>query len=476
MFTTSEQKLIYTDSSHVVHPDLQPYSQTGLTVDTFRRMTPGLGWFTDKMFYEHLIELNHTDRSISKPRTFKLTIDPILNLTMGKDMADSTGKKIYTNTRGFILKGALGTHIEFESAFLENQSVLPDYLAHYADSTAIIPGQGRWKTFKKNGYDYATAYGVLQIRAGKHLRIRLGHGKQKNGFGYRSLLLSDNAMNYPYIQFIANFMNGKLEYSQTYAMLMNLKSTANAVPGIEDIYQKKAASFQQLSFHPNKHFDAYLFQGLIAGATDSNYNSKLDAYYANPIIFTNLAHYGFNQASHILVGGGFEFRPTKGFWMYGQFAYDGSNTIGSNSGVQAGIKLFDLFKVKNLFFQVEVNRLYGSIYYNNTYFAENYTHYQQTLTTPAIFPTEAIGILSWSHKRFFIQAKGNFSTPQQSNFTEFSAYADGKIGYMINPKYKLNISLGTTVREFAKPMEKTQKMELFYISLRTSLYNLYYDF
>ncbi len=149
------------------------------------------------------------------------------------------------------------------------------------------------------------ASAILHYQSGKNFSIRLGHGKQKVGNGYRSLLLSDNAFNYPYLQLTASFFKQKLQYSQTYALLMNLTDGGTKVPpGTERIFQKKAASFQHLSWHTSKYLDIYLFQGMVWQATDTNNVMHLDAYYVNPVIFTNLAKYGFNNANHILVGGG----------------------------------------------------------------------------------------------------------------------------------------------------------------------------
>jgi hypothetical protein len=48
------------------------------------------------------IFLNHAIKIESPTEKFKLQLDPILNLEMGKDFADSLNNKIYTNTRGFI--------------------------------------------------------------------------------------------------------------------------------------------------------------------------------------------------------------------------------------------------------------------------------------------------------------------------------------------------------------------------------------
>src|SRR5581483_5391378 len=88
---------------------------------------------------------------------FHLTLDPLFNfqLTHGNDGIKN--QNYYNNTRGFIIRGDIGKQLSFESSFYENQSTFPGYIADFADTFKVIPGQGRWKTFKTNGFDYAMA-------------------------------------------------------------------------------------------------------------------------------------------------------------------------------------------------------------------------------------------------------------------------------------------------------------------------------
>ncbi|MGZ3866244.1 MAG: hypothetical protein ACXVC6_06375 [Bacteroidia bacterium] len=480
LFEVKRQQYALTDTSIIVHTDLQPYAYKEIPTDTFKHWKYGIDAFSDKLFYENLIQVRTVDKSSKKPIKFNLDINPILNLNQGKDTDDTT--QLYhtaTNTRGFWIKGELGNKLSFETAFMENQAHLPAYLRNYANATGVIPGQGRWKAFRYFGYDYAMSCGILNFAVSKNFFIRVGHGKQKTGYGYRSLLLSDNSFNYPYAQFVANFFKQRLQYSQTYALLMNLTDGGSKTPpGIERIFQKKAASFQQLSWHTSKFLDLYAFQGLIAKATDSSNAMNLDPLYANPVIFSNLGAYGFNSENHILVGGGFQVRPLKRTFIYTQFMYDGVSELqGNNVAWQAGIKLFDAFTLKNLFMQFEFNQVSGGAYTNPKFSPQDYTHYGQPLTTPALFPEEFIAMISYSYKKFFLQLKQNYSSWLDNSNGNVS-YSDAKLGYLINRSYNFNVALGATLRTYTDGLagKKPQEMQIIYLSIRTSLYNLYYDF
>jgi len=477
-FDVQRQKAIFTDTSTIVHSSMQPVIYKDIPPDTLKHIKPGEDLFFDKVFYDDLLKVKYTDKSSGKDRKFKMIINPVFNFSFGKDAENPKHETYINNTRGVWIKGQIGEKFIFETSFFENQSNFPTYLANYCNTYSVVPGQGRWKNFKTDGFDYAMSNGVVHYQPGKNFSVRLGTGKQKVGVGYRSLLLSDNAFNYPYLQFTASFFKQKLQYTQTYALLMNLSDGGTRIPiGTERIYQKKAASFQQLSWQVNKKINIYLFQGLIWRATDTNNVMHLNVLYANPVIFTNLAAYGFNNSNHIIEGGGWEMKPFKKTSFYGQFMFDGSYLGKANFGLQAGIKLFDALHLKNFYLQYEYNYISQYSYQDKKDSAQNYSQYNQMLTTPAAFGNEMVGLASYTYKKFFIQLKENYSFGNNASLQNLS-YFDAKFGYMINPSYKANIAIGSTFRTYENKLlsSETQQMQLFYISFKTSLYNIYYDF
>lgn len=484
-FEAYRQGSAATDTNVVIHTSMQPFLYPLIGTDTITKMKPRTDPGFDKLLYDHVIEVKHIDRSSGYERKFNFEIDPILHFMYGKDVMDTGTGKVTNNTRGFRIQGQLGKKLEFETAFMENQSFTPEYLDTYIKATGVVPGQGRYKVFKKEGYDYGIAYGILNFTASRNFTLRLGHGKQKVGHGYRSVLLSDNSFNYPYVQLIGNFLKGKIQYAQTYALLMNLTAGGTKTPpNTERIFQKKAATFQQLSWKPIRKLEAYLFQGTIWKATDTNNLMHLDPLYANPILFTNLAKFGFNNSNHILAGGGMQYRVVKKLFYYNQFVYDGSYVDSSkatpvtvtNWGVQNGVKLYMQFGKAHLFLQAEMNNFNGAIYSGGKYPAEGYTHYNQTLTTNAYLPNELVGVAAFKYKRFFVQLKENyyFDNTSAQTITCF----DARSGWMLNPAYNLNISVGCSLRAYDSGIKTVaiQSAQVFYVAFKTSLYNLYYDF
>jgi hypothetical protein len=478
----TERKLAEKDSS--IHSGTKPYIQFfsqkyNHVADSHRifkyiKDDPAL----DLLFFKHFIRIE------PKQANFKLRLDPILNFEQGR-ATDNIARRLGTSTRGFIGSGSIGNNVYFESLFAENQSSFPYYLDSNIRATQVVPGQGRWKGFKSDGFDYAFSSGFISIQASKRLNLQVGHGKHKMGYGYRSLLLSDNTFNYPYARITQQWLKGRLQYTNIYAVLMNLvPAAAKQNPNVERLFQKKAASFQYLSFNPAKFLNLGLFQGMIWQAGDDRNRQHLDAYYFNPLLFTNLIPYGLNNKNNILVGADIKIKITNCFDVYGQLmADDLSNTqkTGNCWGFQGGLHYFDAFGIRNLFLQGEFNHTSQGSYSSPLTAASNqsYSHYNQNLAFTPGNGSELVLITDYKWKRFFTTLRYNYQDVPQFTGTSYKLnFLSGRIGYLINPAYNLNVSLGVNYRmqNFYTFNAWNNETAYIYVGVKTSLYNLYYDF
>ena len=433
----------------------------------------------DIVFNKHVIRVEPRNEK------FKLRLDPLLNFEVGKDFSDTINRRLGTNTRGFIGSGYIGDKFYFETMFAENQSTFPDYLSNTVKSTLVVPGQGRWKVFKTNGYDYAFSSGFVSIQALKNLNIQVGHGKQKIGNGYRSLLLSDNTFNYPYARFTQQWFKGRVSYTNIYAALMNLDSASkHPTPNAERLFQKKAASFQYLSINFTKSINVGFFQGMIWHAGDDRNKQDLSWQYFNPLIYTNLAQYKLNNKNNILIGGDFKIKVTNTFNIYGQVMADdlsNTRTYGNGIGFQAGANYFNALGVKNLFLQVEYNDVNENSYNSplGTITNQSYSQYNQNLAYTPGSGKELIAILDYKWKRFFMNFKYNYQNMlKNGEHYYYNNIINAKVGYLINPAYNLNVNLGVTYRSqnFNGTNNLNNQTNYIYLGVKTSIYNLYYDF
>lgn len=457
-------------------------------------------WLVRKLFQDSWISINKSDTLAGEVNQFRFSLDPLFNFQYGK--TNETESYCYTNTRGIIARLGINNNFYFETAFSENQSTFLSYVDDAVQSSKEVVGQGRWKKFKDgtgyaSGYDYAMASGVVWWKPAKWFEIYAGHGKQKIGNGYRSLLLSDQSFNYPYARFDFNITKAHLKYTTTYALLMNTKATANAnptqftPPGTEVLLQKKPFSFQYLSWTPEKHFSIGLFQGIVWQPTDAQNKADVHLDFVNPVIGINTAVHGFNSYPKILLGADATVKILKDLHLYGQFAFDGekvNNESKKGYGIQGGVKWFNAFTLKNLFMQGELNMYRNRLYsINSVSSVTGYTHYGNQLTLPAYGDNgnELVGIAAYRFKRIMFSGKGNFMFYNyylnKDLQRKYITSIDAKLSVIINPKSNMNISVGSMSRNFnsltlKQIFKKGTVDQMFYISFKTSLYNIYFDF
>ncbi len=486
-FNTFSQRELARIDSQQIHSSIQPYIPffnkkyefVGDTHRVFKFITDDP--VVEKVFFDHLIHI----RSKTKNK-YEFKVDPLLNVELGRAYSDTTAfKNISTNTRGFIASGSIGKDFYFETLFSENQSFFPYYISNFNNQTGVVPGQGRYKAFKTTGYDYAFSSGFISYQPFKRLNIQLGHGKQKIGNGYRSLLLSDNSFNYPYLRTTSEWFKGKLQYTTIYAVLMNLTTGgAKTPPNVEPLFQKKAAAFQYLSYNLNKRINISLFQGMVWNGADSMNRQHLDWQYFNPVIFTNLGFYGLSHKNNILIGANLNVKITNKISFYGQFMGDdfsNKTTLGNAFGYQAGIKYFDAFLIKKLMLQVEYNDVEEGSYNSplGTTNNQSYSHYSQNLAYTPGYGKELIALGDYKYQRFFINARFNF---QQLTLNTFDFYTNTisriQLGYTVNTAYNFNVSLGYNYRyqDFYTFKASSNKTTFYTLSLKSNLYNTYYDF
>jgi hypothetical protein len=425
---------------------------------------------------------------------FKLSLDPLFYFEAGQDSKYSDSL-YYTNTRGVLIRGSIGNDFAFESAFVENQAVMVDYVSNFVRSWEVVPGQGRVKKFKNNGYDFANASGVITYSPFKHLNIMAGAGKLFVGNGYRSLLLSDNAFNYPY--FKINFHSKKWSYTAAWASMQVIKNgrfTFNILS--EPIFTKKAYTFQYVSYRPIKRVELGLFQAVMWKAQGPS-NTDFDFNILNPVIYAHTLQYNLYDINNVMLGANLNIKATSSINLYGQLMID---DISNNKiGLQAGAKYFDVAGIKNLYVQGEFNKVNAYSYSLPTAY-QSFSHYNQALAHPvgANF-SELVGLINYRFKDFYLSAKLNLidygkdkfgyyagnsvirdyvQTDIQANTMQVKANTqiiDIKLGYLVNRSSNLNFAVGAMLRNHKSDFNPLQT-NYIYVSIGTAISNKYYDF
>ncbi len=471
-------------------------------------------WHKRKLFSEHLF--------IIKGEDYKVTISPIIHFSKGKER--ESGINTFNNTRGFIIEGDIGKFVSFFSSFAENQAIFPNYLDAKIRKTKVVFGQGYARDFKTTGFDYAMASGYFGLTPAKNLVVQFGHGKHFIGDGYRSLLLSDNAFNYPFLRIQTSFW--EMQYTNLYVEMQDINYLENNVIDDSDQmgYAKKYMSSHYLSTNLNSKLNIGIFESVIWEVNHAPESIGFDINYLNPIALFLPLGYAINSPDNALVGINAKYKLPLKSHLYGQLILDefslnamkGDNDwYGSKYGYQVGGKMYDVFGLDNLTLQAEYNLVRPYTYAHHDP-RQNYAHYNQPLAHPlgANF-SEKLIIINYRKDRWIARAQlmlakygnkikgdptsygndvymstGEFQEPSgfthtgrpsdfgivmyQGELTDIN-YMQFNIAYIINPITNFKIDFRITKRNLVS--ESDEVNTTFYsIGIKTDLFNHYYDF
>lgn len=451
---------------------------------------------------------------------YYVAINPYIDFEAGKDGSRST----WVNKRGVEIKGTIGKNFAFYSNIRENQAVFPEHVEEYCVQNNVVPGQGLANRFRTNGRDFTNAAAYITYRPAKWLNATLGYGKNFVGDGYRSLLLSDNASNYPYVKATAEFW--RIQYTCIYAQMTDRHKTL-----LDRTYPRKWAVIHYFDLAVSKRFNIGFFDAVMAKAQDSMGNGRgLDFQYVNPLIFLRSAeYYSGSSPDNAVLGLNASFIIGKHTTIYGQFVLDEmtfkkffafNGYAGNKQAYQLGVKSYDCFGVEGLFLQLEGNIVRPYMYSHTPQGTgcgvgeDNWAHYNEPLAHPwGANLWEMVFRSQYNWKRMYFQYKLNFGQygddVRDANGNVIENYGhnvyndyntavdlgpdweghylltgvkttvmmnDFVVSYLLNPSYNLNVFAEVTQRHFEVENADTKNNFIFSFGIRTSLDRKYYDF
>lgn len=445
---------------------------------------------TERLFKKHLFEI--------KGEGYKMYISPVLNMALGKDYSDTIERRLFNNTRGFLVEVDIMDKFSFSTALYENQNRFTNYETNYyksvgerytsSDSTyfvdnAIIPGGARTKPFKIDGFDYAYAIGNLIYAPTSYLRFMLGNNANFVGEGYRSLFLSDNSV--PSIYFRADATIAKrIDYTFLRSKQFNLLRRP-IYSTVEAYYEAKLFSSQFLNFIISDKLSLSLFEGSYWNIGDSISSKVVHYGYYIPIPF--VGGLIVNDRNEINTLGGLQasYVPFPLVRLYGQLAISNwnSNTIGS----QIGLRYYSPFGLKEGLIQFEYNNIPKRLYTS-----DNSRLNYSSSNLPSAHPKgngfqEYILRFNFTKNRIYTDLKsivyllkdyqsGNLIASNQklATITGSIYHQQIELGYRINRKINLEMFVIYTHRNSSNI--DNQKTNALFFGIRTGLINHYNDF
>lgn len=369
---------------------------------------------------KHILYRNWANFFEINKENFYLNLNPVGIAQVSTDGEDKD--PVYHAAGGASLRGLIGKKFGFYSYFTKHAESAPLFVRKRINEFNAVPGAGYYETYKqRRGFVYYDARGGVSFDASKHFNAEIAFDRNFIGNGYRSLILSDYGYNYLYLK--TNFYIWKFKYQHLYAKLAEPFSTGGSREKWP--YGEKVMFMHHLSINATKWLNVGIFQSLI---TDDDSKWR----YINPIMFFPRSNYQKNHpADKDMSGIDFRANVAKRGQFYGQFLFDnfkpkevtnGNGWWNNRFGIQLGAKYLDLFSVKNLDLQVEMNSVRPYTYTSKDT-VSNYSHYNQPLGHPlgANF-REWIGILRYQpHRRVTLYTRiiywtQGFDTARAENF------------------------------------------------------------
>jgi hypothetical protein len=446
--------------------------------------------FTETLFKKHLFEIRGDN--------FSIDISPVVDFTVGRDLADTSSRTLFQNTRGAIVSGELGNNFSFSTSFYENQARFSQYqsafyqsrgelypgASSYQSQNAVIPGAARTKPFKGDAFDYAFALGYISYAPTKSLRITAGNNPHFIGSGHRSLLLSDNSYASPY--FKINYQPAKwFKFEYLRSRLINLVRRP-VTSSVEAYYETKGFAVNYWTFVPTENISISFFEGTVWNRGDS-----IISKYSNPLIYNPiplLAPLALEHGSDVyaLYGLNWSAQITKNHRVYGQVA-SAPFSEDITPAIQLGYRGYRFFGSKDLMVQLEMNTVPNGLYHNITNRRLNYSHYNLPLShiQGAGF-NELLGRFNYEFKRLYIDETLSYYNVDDREITDLLSVSienpspsrsfvvsRTELGYRFNRKMNLCLFGSLLLRSGDQINANTVAV---FAGLKTSIFNQYYNF
>lgn len=351
--------------------------------------------------------------------------------------------------------------------------------------------------------------GHITARPFSFLTLEAGKGKHFIGDGYRSMLLSDFAMAYPYLKMTTRFW--RLSYTNLFTTFRNSDPT-----GIG--FGQKYGALHYLDWNVADWFSFGFFEGVIY---EPRRESGWDMQYLNPVILYRPLEYSLGSADNALMGTNLKITLRKKVVLYGQFMLDefllgelkadikhelnpDDTTLrwgwwANKYGYQAGALLINPVRIQGINYSVR-GEFNGArpFTYSHAHESQSYSAGGYALAHPlgANF-RESLCIVNVSRDRLFVRGKwihavygenenginygrdilesyttrdseyGHFTT--QGSLTRLNHF-QAEVGYILHAPSGLYLSAGWTTRNLNNSSEN-----FLSINLRSSLFNDYMD-
>ena len=379
--------------------DIDRYNITSF-LTAHKEFTSSNSSFNNKKTNYNLIEIN-------KPNFF-MVLNPALQYQQSFESFDK--QSVYLATAGVTGRGLISKKVGFQFFVTGNQERTPFYVRQFTQKFKAIPGFSNYDVVDGNAVKYLDIRASAQWTVAKFIDMQVGYDRNFLGNGQRSLLLSDFSGNSLF--FKINTRLWKFNFENLYMKLTPQFGIVNNADA------KKYLRINTLSINATKWLNIGIFDAVVFGR-----KNQFELNYILPFTFLRAMEQQSGSPDNAIVGLNAKANINKQIQLYGQVVLDEfllkeikaqSGWWANKYGYQLGVKYIDAFNVKNLDFQLEVNRTRPFTY---THFdsVSNYSNNNMPLAHQlgAGFQ-EFMGVVRYQpFKKLFLQGKLLYYTQGQ---------------------------------------------------------------
>jgi len=537
-------KTLYSPGSGF-HTSIKPYSieeiYSKVNYDTlFNKKTSKIKFF-NKLLNDNFVVIEpknfntpyNVGVSFNKKHLSRYVVNPLINAIAGIEKDNGT-KPIWEVGVGLTFYGDVTKNLSFSGSISLNQAVFGNYIYDRIHFSKSIPGMGYAYAMGDSIYRYIDANFMMAYKLSSNFQVETGYGKQFLGDGYRSLILSWNAPNYPYFKLTSKLW--KFKYINVFSLYNDSKDITSAN---WKEYKYKFSAIHYLSFNIGKRFNGGIFEGVIWDVNTQNVDTRriFDLYYLNPVIFYRPVEFSIGSPDNVIMGLNARMTLWQKTVVYSQVVLDEfvlgnikndfiafvKRTLGKTDNLgeygawtnkqayQIGLRQFDLFGIKKLNGLIEINAV-RPYTYSHRRPIKNYSHFGQALAHPlgANF-IEGVLCLKYNYKKYFVSASGivvktgldganqhngqdifkpTYDTyePDYKNIPVTQLYnvigqgiptkianATLKLSYLINTASQLRIESGINIRYF-NSNNNINRAAIFFVGFKSGIDRYYRDF
>lgn len=345
------------------------------------------------------------DLKLQMQSPVSLQVIPSIHARIGKDFLEED----YGLNSGIGIRTLINykNKIAFDGVYRLHTFRLYGFEEDFLNQRNVLHGRGI-----PSNHHYSDFSFYVNWNANRYFNIESGFGKHFVGKGHRSLLLSNEGFNYPYLKITTNVWH--FQYTNLWVKLKHIQD-ANLTHW-EDFYDKYAA-MHYLSWQIHPKFRIGFFEAIIWQGEDENGKRGFEINYLNPIIFYRPIEYDIGSPDNAIIGFDADFH-VKNHLIYFQLMLDEfkikelkamNGWWANKQAVQLGWRYFNVLGVENLHSLIEFNYI-RPFTYSHKRPGQNYGHYNQPLAHPlGANAVEGIFNLTYHQSRWFFECHNTFA-------------------------------------------------------------------